>query len=83
MSVIIPLLSIIGIIANFMGAHFSERLMIISPFFIALLVVIALNDFDKTNKNYIYVKLLFFIIPIPYICAYLFGIYPSWLYLGL
>lgn len=82
MSILIPLLSVVGIVTNFMGAHFSGRLMDISPFLIALLVVSALNDLSK-NENYIFFKLIFFIIPIPYICAYLFGIYPSWLYLGL
>lgn len=83
MIVWVILLSIIGNITNFMEGNFSGRLMNMAPFFIALLVSDTLLCLSKENKNYIYVKLLFFLFSLPYICVYLFKIYPYWIYLGL
>lgn len=83
MTIFVTLLSFLGSITNFMEGNFSGRLMSIAPFFIALLISDTLLCLSRENKNYMYVKILFFLLALPYICVYLFKIYPNWIYLGL
>ena len=83
MTIFVTLLSFLGSITNFMEGNFSGRLMSIAPFLIALLVSDTLLCLSKENKNYMYVKILFFLLALPYICVYLFKVYPNWIYLGL
>ena len=83
MTIFVTLLSFLGSITNFMEGNFASRLMSIAPFFIALLVSDTLLCLSKENKNYMYVKILFFLLALPYICVYLFKVYPNWIYLGL
>ena len=83
MTIFVTLLSFLGSITNFMEGNFSSRLMSIAPFFIALLVSDTLLCLSRENKNYMYVKFLFFLLALPYICVYLFKVYPNWIYLGL
>lgn len=83
MTIFVTLLSFLGSITNFMEGNFAGRLMSIAPFFIALLVSDTLLCLSRENKNYMYVKILFFLLALPYICVYLFKVYPNWIYLGL
>lgn len=83
MALVVVLLSFIGTITNFMDGNFADRLMSIVPFLIALLVSDTLMGMERKNKNYMYIKSIFFLLALPYIGVYLFKVYPNWIYLGL
>lgn len=83
MSMLVILLSIWGILTNYMDGNFSSRIMGISPLLISLLVADTLANFSSGNKNYVCVKLVVFVLSIPYALVYLLAIYPIWFYAGL